>query len=70
MKRWIVPFVVCLIFIILTVIFLTPSLTADCTVELLLCLENASHASFWTKLGYHLVCVYHNVICVLGGLFS
>ena len=69
MKKWVVPLLICLIFLTLTVIFLTPSLTAMCTDDLLICLEDAKRLSFGAKLVHHLGCVFHNVICVLGWLF-
>ena len=69
MKRWILIIVLCLFFIGLGIIFLTPSLTTECTDSLLVCLNDGSKFGFWSRLGHALVCVYHNVVCVLGGLF-
>ncbi|MBQ3696136.1 MAG: hypothetical protein II938_04135 [Alphaproteobacteria bacterium] len=69
MKKWIIYLVVIAIFVFLTALFLTPSFTVHCTDELLVCVENGKNASFGGRLWAHLGCVYHNVICVLGGLF-
>ena len=69
MRKWVFPLMVCAFFLFLTALFLTPSFTARCTEQLFQCVEEGSTLSFGRRLLAHLGCVYHNVICVLGGLF-
>lgn len=69
MKKWIVPLCIIALFVFLATLFLTPDFTERCTESLLICVENGNHSGFWGKLWQHLGCVYHNVVCVLGGLF-
>ena len=69
MKKWILPVFIALIFIGMAALFLTPSYSLHCTEKLLACVENNSSFGFWEKIWGALVCVYHNVVCVLGGLF-
>jgi len=68
MKKYLVIFIVFLL-IFVAALFLTPSFTQHCTEELFICASQAQNAGFWYKLWLHLGCVYHNVVCVLGGLF-
>ena len=60
-------FIAVLIFI--AALFSTPSFTYQCTNNLLMCVEEAYPLPLSSKLWQTFVCVYHNVICVLGGLF-
>ena len=69
MKKWILPLVVAAIFIGLAALFLTPSYSYHCTEKLLACIERNASLSFWERIWGTLICVYHNVVCVLGGLF-
>ena len=69
MKKWIWPLCIIAIFVFLTALFLTPDFTYRCTEKLLMCVEESTSLGFWAKLWAHLQCVYHNVICVLRGLF-
>ena len=69
MKKWIFPLLVVLFFIGVGSLFLIPSYSYHCTERLLFCIEQNSSLNFWEKMWDTLVCVYHNVICVLGGLF-
>ena len=69
MKKWIFPLCVIALFVFLTALFLTPDFTYHCTEDLLVCVQDGAGLSFFGKLWAHLQCVYHNVICVLGGLF-
>ena len=68
MKKIIVLSIIALM-VFITALFLTPSFTQHCTEELFMCMQQAQDYGFWSKLWAHLCCVYHNVICVLGGLF-
>lgn len=68
MKKWfVIPAIFVLIFI--TALFLTPDFTRHCTAGLFDCMNQARSLGFWLRLWGHLGCVFHNVICVLGGLF-
>lgn len=69
MKKWILPVMIALVFIGMTILFLTPSYSFHCTEKLLVCMENNISLGFWEKIWGTLVCVCHNVLCVLGGLF-
>lgn len=69
MKKWILPLCIIAIFIFLTALFLTPSFTHICTEELLMCVEQSNSLGFFSRLYANLLCVFHNVVCVLGGLF-
>ena len=69
MKKWILPLCIIAVFVFLTALFLTPDFTRRCTENLLICVEDAMNQGFFARLWAHLQCVYHNVICVLGGLF-
>lgn len=68
-KRWFIPLFIIAVFIFIAALFLTPSFTRACTQKLYICLNEGMSLSFWGRLWAHLGCVYHNVICVLGGLF-
>lgn len=57
------------VMIFIAALFSTPSFTYKCTDEMLMCVEQAYPLSILSRLWQTLVCVYHNVICVLGGLF-
>lgn len=70
MKRWMRILFIGVVFVGLAVIFLTPSLTGECSDQLIMCLEENASLGFWSKLWHTLTCVYYNVICVLGGLFN
>ena len=69
MKKWIFPCCIIAIFCFLTALFLTPDFTEHCTEGLLICVNETSQMSFFPKCWASIVCVYHNVVCVLGGLF-
>ena len=69
MKKWIIPCCLICVFLFLTALFLTPDFTYRCTEELLACIEDTSGMGFFVKIVTTLKCVYHNVMCVLGGLF-
>lgn len=69
MKKWILPLIIAAVFIFMTALFLTPAFTYKCTEKLLLCVEDTASFGFLERLWGNLKCVYHNVICVLGGLF-
>ena len=68
MKKWILVLCVTALFVFMTALFLTPDFTRHCTEELLVCVEQATGKGFFARLWAHLGCVYHNVLCVLGGL--
>ncbi len=70
MKKLVFWIVVIAIFVALALPFLLPSYSAGCTVDLLNCVEAGKNDNIFKQLGQHLLCVYHNVVCVLGGLFS
>ena len=69
MKKWLLSLCLFAVFAFVAALFLTPSFTQRCTDDLLMCVETAKAAGFWGRLGALLLCVYHNVVCVLGGLF-
>ncbi len=69
MKKYFIPLVVCAVFIFIATLFLTPAFTAKCTEKLLMCVEEATSLNFALRLWANLKCVFHNVVCVLGGLF-
>ena len=69
-KHWIVPFFLLLIFGGITILFLTPSLTESCTIDLFVCLEDGMNKGFWGRSWAHLGCVCQNVFCVFAGLFE
>ena len=69
MKKWILPLCIIALFCFLTALFLTPDFTYHCTQNLLSCVEKAQGKGLLARLWAHLGCVYHNVVCVLGGLF-
>jgi len=69
MKKWFVTLFIIAVFIFLTALFLTPDFTYHCTDKLIACIEEANGFGFFARLWAHLKCVYHNVVCVLGGLF-
>ena len=69
MKKWFVPLIICAIFIFLTALFLTPSVTYPCTEDLLVCVENSHQKAFWARQWHNLLCVYSNVVCVFGRVF-
>ena len=57
------------IFVFIGALFLTPDFTYVCTDHLLGCIADGYDLPTWQRLTHTLVCTYHNVICVLGGLF-
>ncbi len=67
--KWILPLSVVALFVFMAALFLTPSFTQKCTEKLLVCVEAGLDKGFLERILAHLGCVYHNVICVLGGLF-
>ena len=69
LKKWIIPLTIIALLLFIAALFLTPSFTRHCTEDLFICMEDASKNGFWQKLWSNLSCVYHNVVCVLGGLF-
>ena len=70
MKKVAFWLIITIIFVALAIPFLVPSYSADCTVDLLNCVETGKHTNVFKQLWQHLMCVYHNVVCVLGGVFS
>ena len=69
MKGWILFLVFIALFVFLTALFLTPDFTQRCTVDLLNCVEENNDLGLFKRLWAHLMCVFRNVGCVLGGLF-
>lgn len=45
--------------------FSTDAYTSKCSDGLIDCLTRAHHLPFWAKMKAGMVCVYHNVVCVL-----
>ena len=66
---WAILFGFIAILLFIAALFLTPSFTYKCTDSLLMCVEEAYPLPVFPRLWQTFVCVYHNVICVLGGLF-
>ena len=60
-------FIALLVFI--SALFLTPSFTQKCSADLLMCLDQVYDFPWYQRLWNILGCVFHNVTCVLGGLF-
>lgn len=58
-----------LVFIILTsVIFMTPTITDECSDMTLECIEKASNLDFWEKSKQGFLCVFRNIICVFSNV--
>ena len=68
MKKWTMPLLIVLFFVCLAILFVIPAFSYQCTEKLFECMNFAVDLGFWARLWAHLVCVFRNVVCVLGGV--
>ena len=58
---------ICLL-VFVTVLFMTPAVTDECSDMIFECLENVGTLSLWGKVKTGMGCFFNNLICVFGNV--
>ena len=54
--------------VFITILFMTPAVTDECSDEIFECLENVISLSFWEKVKTGISCFFSNLVCVFGNV--
>ena len=69
MKKIYIVYAFILLLVVLTsVVFMTPSITDECSDMTLECIERAARLDFWTKTKEGFLCVFSNIVCVFSNI--